>query len=190
MATKKPTAAQIAARKEFARIMKSGGFKANPKARKPAAKPVAKKAAPARKKNPAKKRAKITEDVFEVQMSPDGKKWVPWSRVSYLKMALDIAKRPDTWGPNKYSRVLDKQTGEIYAGRSAAGLVKRNPRGLPAPSVSHTAKVYLLEMSRDGRVWNVEHAFASPHFATSKAHAMAADAPRYHFRVRDIRVSK
>ena len=120
MATKKPTAAQIAARKEFARIMKSGGFKANPKARKPAAK----KAAPVRK--PA-------------------------------------AKRPAP---------------------------KRNPRGLPAPSVSHTSKVYLLEVSRDGRVWNVEHAFASPHFATSKAHAMAADAPRYHFRVRDIRVSK
>jgi hypothetical protein len=117
----KPTAKQLAARKEFARIMKSGGFKANPEARKPAAK----KAAPVRK--PA-------------------------------------AKRP---------------------------AVKRNPaRGMPTPTVSHTAKVYLLEMSRDGRVWNVEHAFASFHFAISKAHAMAADEPRYHFRVRDIRVAQ
>lgn len=170
MATKKPTPAQLAARKEFARIMKSGGFAKNPAKRKPAAK----KAAP--KRNPVKD-------------YPYSVTWTSAATGSHRSStALNLTDARRDAAALKKEGAKDVQI--IKFDRKAHAARKVNPRGLPTPTVSHSNKVYLLEVSRDGKQWDVQHAFASPHFATSKAHAMAADAPRYHFRVRDIRVSK
>jgi hypothetical protein len=114
MATKKPSAAQIAARKKFSDIMKSGGFAKKRAAKKtvakknPAKKAVAKKAVakknPARQKNPTilitdtpKKRTVIR------RVNPVAKK-----RVKYTNIAKDMM------GELNVGYSVHKQTNPSY----------------------------------------------------------------------------
>jgi hypothetical protein len=92
MATKKPSAAQIAARKKFSDIMKSGGFAKKRAAKKtvakknPAKKAVAKKAVakknPARQKNPT------------ILITDTPKKRTVIRRVNPVAKRMSVSKKP------------------------------------------------------------------------------------------------
>jgi len=134
MATKPPSAAQLAARKKFAEMARNGSLNrkrqiaAKKRATNPAKKTVSEKISQLRhegypqkqavavalneqragkvKRNPARAKPK-SSTVYRVEYSKDGKKWDTWMTVMYLDMAKAIAQRlaDDPFHKNHYVRI-------------------------------------------------------------------------------------
>ena len=120
MATKPPSAAQLAARKRFAEMARNGSLnrkrqiaakkkaagapKANPVKKTVSSKPT--RLAGVVKRNPSRAKPK-SSTVYRVEYSKDGKKWDTWMTVMYLDMAKAIANRlaDDPFHKNHYVRI-------------------------------------------------------------------------------------
>lgn len=106
-----------------------------------------------------------------------------------------FAQRAKAWTLRKKSRAENPARGDNDAihididshNTRGKNVRAKNPRKITVEKFP-TDKSYVVEFSKNGKVWEFLDIYWGPGFAKQRAEMLHEDYPKYYFRVRDVRV--